>query len=89
MTDREEISTALSMLMDTIMSLLQEDPHSWSTRPCGTCRTISGIVGRPFGCYEYQRKNKKRHEEENNRNNKQHCQGWKAIKEIDRKDRRK
>ena len=41
---------AASMLMRSILDLLQEDPHQWSVRPCGTCRTISGLIGRPFGC---------------------------------------
>lgn len=50
---REEIKEAASILMDSILSLLQEDPHGWSTRPCSTCRTISGLISRPFGCYKY------------------------------------
>jgi hypothetical protein len=37
---------------------LQADPHQWSTRPCQTCRIITGILGEPFGCdlYREQRK---------------------------------
>lgn len=37
-------------ILDAVLSLLQDDPHQWSTRPCPTCRTITGIVRRPFGC---------------------------------------
>jgi hypothetical protein len=44
-----------NILGDTILNLMQEDPHQWSMRPCATCRTISTIIDKPFGCYEYQR----------------------------------
>ena len=30
--------------------LLEADMHYFSTRPCETCRNISGLIGRPFGC---------------------------------------
>lgn len=54
------IKAAANVLLKPILSLLQEDPHIWSTRPCATCRTISGIVGEPFGCslYAIQRRKK-------------------------------
>jgi hypothetical protein len=35
------------------LGALQADPHQWSNRPCPTCRAISGLVGRKFGCYLY------------------------------------
>ena len=41
---------ALSIIMEPILNLLENDPHSWSKRPCPTCRTISSMIGRPFGC---------------------------------------
>jgi len=44
-----------NILTDAIFDLLQNDPHGWSRRPCSTCRSITSIIGRPFGCYEYQR----------------------------------
>lgn len=47
------IQAAARVLMSTALDLLQADPHSWSTRPCPTCRPISAIIGRPFGCYLY------------------------------------
>ncbi len=34
-------------------TLLQDDPHQWSERPCPTCRAIGSVVGKPFGCYVY------------------------------------
>lgn len=48
------IKAAARVLMDAALNVLQEDPHSWSTRPCPTCRAVSSLVGRPFGCYKYQ-----------------------------------
>lgn len=41
------------LLIDAITDLLYDDPHHWSTRPCPTCRTISTITKKPFGCYQY------------------------------------
>jgi hypothetical protein len=49
------MQAGVSILMDAVLNAIQEDPHAWSMRPCPTCRTISGIIGKPFGCYEYQR----------------------------------
>lgn len=40
-------------ITEAILNLIQEDPHQWSTRPCSTCRTISGLIGRNFGCCLY------------------------------------
>lgn len=37
-----------------VLDLIYKDPHSWSTRPCPTCRTITAIIGQPFGCNRYQ-----------------------------------
>ena len=59
MNEKEIIQAAAQILIDPVLNLLQEDAHSWSDRPCGTCRAISSIVGKPFGCYEYQRRRKK------------------------------
>jgi hypothetical protein len=35
---------------DAILRLLQVDPHQFSTRPCQTCRAVSALAGKPFGC---------------------------------------
>lgn len=48
------MQACLSILMDAVLGALQADPHSWSERPCQTCKAITGIVGRPFCCYLYQ-----------------------------------
>ena len=50
-----EVQQAVEVLLGAVLRELQADPHQWSSRPCSTCRTISAIVGKPFGCYEYQR----------------------------------
>lgn len=42
-------------LMEAVLRVIQADPHQWSRRPCQSCRAVSAIVGKPFGCYEYQR----------------------------------
>ena len=58
MTDdeiKQMIRVASAILMDAVLDIIQRDSHQWSNRPCESCRAISGIIGRPFGCYEYQR----------------------------------
>lgn len=59
-----EVKEALQILMDTVLNLIQEDPHQWSERPCSTCQAISSIVGRPFGCYLYARQRRERRDRE-------------------------
>lgn len=44
------MQAAVRVLLDAALRLLQDDPHMWSHRPCATCRAVSSIVGRPFGC---------------------------------------
>jgi len=51
------MKAGVSILIDAVLDLLQADPHQWSMRPCPTCKTITGLIGKPFGCYEFQRKN--------------------------------
>lgn len=52
---KDVMKAGVSILMDVALELLQRDPHQWSTRPCSTCRAISSIIGKPFGCYLYQK----------------------------------
>lgn len=37
---------------EVIARLVEGDPHQWSTRPCATCKAISSLLDRPFGCYK-------------------------------------
>lgn len=57
MTDTEAkqlVKAAASVVIDAVVDAIGHDGHQWSTRPCGTCKTVSGLIGRPFGCYKYQ-----------------------------------
>lgn len=40
----------LRALAEAVASVIEADPHQWSPRPCTTCRVVSGLLGRPFGC---------------------------------------
>ena len=44
------LQASISLHMKTILNLIESDPHQWSSRPCTTCRTVSNLIGRPFGC---------------------------------------
>jgi len=57
---RTVIQAAANVLLDAVLRELQADPHQWSSRPCSTCRTISAIIGKPFGCYVYAAQHAKR-----------------------------
>ena len=50
MNEKELILAAASILMDTVLDLIQGDAHTWSSRPCPTCQSVTIIAGRPFGC---------------------------------------
>ena len=54
------IQTAVQILIEPVLRLLQVDPHQWSTRPCSTCRAVSSLVGKAFGCILYAKENPKR-----------------------------
>ena len=56
--DERLIQAAARVLTRTALRLLQEDSHTWSIRPCPTCQAISGVLGEPFGCIEYARRNR-------------------------------
>lgn len=53
MSDEAVIQAAARVLLGAALQLLQEDPHTWSTRPCGTCGAVGRILGQPFGCTVY------------------------------------
>ena len=56
------IQAAAQLLLDAAMRVIYEDPRQWSTRSCATCRTVTGIVGKPFGCDLYRPDKTKREE---------------------------
>lgn len=58
MTDDEAkqiVKAAAHVLFDAASDAIYEDPHNWSARPCPTCRFVSSILGKPFGCIRYEK----------------------------------
>jgi hypothetical protein len=53
LSDESIIKAAANVLIITVLDLLQNDSHQWGERPCPTCRSITIILGRKFGCYLY------------------------------------
>jgi hypothetical protein len=47
------VRAAARMVTSSAANLLYADPHNWSTRPCGTCRAITALLGFDFGCNRY------------------------------------
>ncbi len=48
--NKDIIRAAAFLIADIALDVIEEDPHSWSSRPCPTCKTVSSLIGRPFGC---------------------------------------
>ena len=48
-----DLDKAVWLITDTALRLIQEDPHQWSARPCQTCRSVSTLIKKPFGCVLY------------------------------------
>lgn len=46
----EIVKAMMQLVLNAALSLIEADPHSWSSRPCQTCNLVSSIAGRPFGC---------------------------------------
>jgi hypothetical protein len=40
----------MRILAESVASVIEQDPHQWSSRPCHTCRVVSGLLARSFGC---------------------------------------
>jgi len=49
------IAALESLLPAAVLDLIYNDQHSWSTRPCPTCNTITSLIGQPYGCVRYAR----------------------------------
>ena len=55
--DYESLEAEVKELREAIVNalrLMQADPHMWSTRPCATCKEITALVGKNYGCYTIQ-----------------------------------
>jgi hypothetical protein len=37
-------------IAELLARLVEADPHVHGPRPCASCKTISGLLDRPFGC---------------------------------------
>ena len=44
------VQLAAKEIADAALDLIEQDPHQFSKRPCQTCRAVSRLVGRSFGC---------------------------------------
>lgn len=49
----EAVLAAARAITKVALDMIYVDSHSWSTRPCTTCRAVSTLVGIPFGCDRY------------------------------------
>jgi hypothetical protein len=48
--EEKMIQAAANVLIEAVIRLVEQDPHQFSTRPCSTCRAVSSIIDKPFGC---------------------------------------
>lgn len=63
MTDDEAkqiVKAAASVLLEAVTDAIEQDSHCWSDRPCDTCRLVSTIIGKPFGCIRKAQEQRKR-----------------------------
>jgi len=44
------IAALEKIIPQAVNDLIYRDSHMWSDRPCGTCKTVSSLIGQPFGC---------------------------------------
>lgn len=50
----ELLQASVRILLRPVIEIVYRDPHRWSERPCQSCRTITAILGEPFGCEKFQ-----------------------------------
>ena len=48
--DLKKLSKAVRLVFGTALKIIEQDPHQFSARSCASCRTVSELIGRPFGC---------------------------------------
>ena len=53
---RKEDEDRADPIVKAVLSVIQNDPHQWSTRPCSSCTAVSSLSGMPFGCVLERRK---------------------------------
>lgn len=56
----EAIKDAAQIIARVALDLIDKDGHVFGSRPCSTCRTITNLINKEFGCVRYAsaRKNK-------------------------------
>lgn len=49
---RDRIETEMKKVvnLELALDLFSKDAHRFSTRGCHTCKTITELLGKPFGC---------------------------------------
>lgn len=45
-----EARIAALVIVEAALLVIEGDPHQFSKRPCESCRAVSLLVGRLFGC---------------------------------------
>lgn len=45
-----DVTATVTQIADAVARLIEADSHQFSTRPCQTCRAVSSLLARPFGC---------------------------------------
>lgn len=58
MSDMEQLTARVAQLEAMLpkmvplsaLDIFAADPHRFSTRGCATCRDISTVIGKPWGC---------------------------------------
>ena len=43
----------MERVLTAVLEAIYVDPHQWSNRSCPTCRTVTAIWGKDFGCVRY------------------------------------
>lgn len=46
----DPLMDAARVLMESALSVIDGDGHMFGTRPCESCRIITSLRGKPFGC---------------------------------------
>lgn len=63
-TAADLVKAAAEKLLDAALKVIQDDPHQWSGRPCSSCRAVTAIYGKPFGCIARALRDDRRRQEE-------------------------
>lgn len=48
-----DLQKAVKIVSEAAMNVLYHDAHSWSARPCLTCKTITALLKFDVGCVRF------------------------------------